>query len=401
MKNYLKRNKPLLLLPLILLPFVILIFYVLGGGENPDKQAETQQKREAGQGANYKLPEADQNIRIYDKMDNARSQKEMTTTHDYDILGDKDSTGYVLQNNDNVQKQTQENRDNESGSGTDLNADVSSNLLAHIKNQEEQARKDLQQQEIKDQSPNRNLKSGTNSVLYKPERPKGKTEKETDSQNVSPTGIEELDKVFRQNISLSRRNDSLSTRLQEATGELQRIEREKNKHFELEKKTTSGFNPSEPAGSGSSLIKAEVYETVTVVTGNRVKLRVLGDCWLNGIKVPKNTFVYGICKSGNERLQIEVTQVPVNERFLPVDIAIYDLDGLPGLYIPDNAARKVAKEVGSSTNTSSMLGVTNNPLTYAGIQAADRTAQSLLKMIRIKKVTIKKNTLVYLINKSK
>ena len=47
-----------------------------------------------------------------------------------------------------------------------------------------------------------------------------------------------------------------------------------------------------------------------------------------------------------------------------------------------------------------MFGVTNNPLTYAGIQAADRTAQSLLKMIKIKKVTIKKNTLVYLINKT-
>ena len=69
--------------------------------------------------------------------------------------------------------------------------------------------------------------------------------------------------------------------------------------------------------------------------------------------------------------------------------------------IPDNASRKVAKEVGSSTNTSSMFGVTSNPLTYAGIQAADKTAQSLLKMIKLKKVTIKKNTLVYLINKTK
>jgi hypothetical protein len=43
----------------------------------------------------------------------------------------------------------------------------------------------------------------------------------------------------------------------------------------------------------------------------------------------------------------------------------------------------------------------NNPLMYAGIQAADRATQSLAKMIRIKKVTVKKNTLVYLVNKSK
>ena len=110
--------------------------------------------------------------------------------------------------------------------------------------------------------------------------------------------------------------------------------------------------------------------------------------------------MYGICKAENERLQIAVTQIPVKEKFVPVEISVCDLDGLPGLYVPDNASRKVAKEVGSSANTSSMFGVTNNPLTYAGIQAADRTAQSLLKMIKIKKVTIKKNTLVYLINKT-
>jgi len=94
-------------------------------------------------------------------------------------------------------------------------------------------------------------------------------------------------------------------------------------------------------------------------------------------------------------------QIPVCEKFVPVQITVCDLDGLPGLYVPDNASRKVAKEVGSSANTSSMFGVSNNPLTYMGMQAADKTAQSLLKMIRIKKVTVKKNTLVYLINKSK
>jgi hypothetical protein len=97
-------------------------------------------------------------------------------------------------------------------------------------------------------------------------------------------------------------------------------------------------------------------------------------------------------------LHIHVTQVPVHDNFLPVDLSIHDLDGLAGLYVPDNAARKVAKEVGSSTNTSSLFGVTADPLTYAGVRAADRTAQSLFKMARLKKVTIKKNTLVYLIN---
>jgi conjugative transposon TraM protein len=149
------------------------------------------------------------------------------------------------------------------------------------------------------------------------------------------------------------------------------------------------------------VIEAEIYETTTVLTGNRVKLRLLEEAWLNGVKIPANTFLYGTCEVSNERLQIEVQQIPVGEKFVPVAITVCDLDGLPGLYVPDNASRKVAKEVGSSANTSSMFGVSNNPLTYMGMQAVDRTAQSFLKMIRIKKVTVKKNTLVYLVNKSK
>ena len=156
-----------------------------------------------------------------------------------------------------------------------------------------------------------------------------------------------------------------------------------------------GFQNEE---SKSSLIKAEVYETTTVMDGNRVKLRLLEDVWINEIKLKKNTFIYGTSKIKNERLHIQITQLPVKGNFLPVDLTIYDLDGLTGLYVPDNVARKVMKDVGGSTNTSSLFGVTNDPLTYAGIRAADRTAQTLLKRVRLKKVTIKKNTLVYLIN---
>ena len=122
------------------------------------------------------------------------------------------------------------------------------------------------------------------------------------------------------------------------------------------------------------------------------------DTRINGNKVPKNTFVYGICKVKNERLHIEISQIPVGENFHPVKLAIHDLDGMPGLYVPDNIARKVTQEVGAGTNTSSMLGVTGNPLTYAGIRAADRTAQTLLKRVRLKKETPRKNTMVYLIN---
>jgi conjugative transposon TraM protein len=384
MKNYLKRNKPLLFLPLVLIPFVVLIFYVLGGGKLSKKETEVQKKQEVSKGPNYKLPDADLNIQIFDKMESSQAQKEMGQTHDYDIMGEKDSL------NDESLIEDQSIAGNNQNNGTEhvpeLNADVSNNLLAHIRQQEQQVRKDLQNGQDADQSRNINQEVEVNN-------PKSLTHSET----INPTGIDELDKVFNQNIALSRRNDSLNYRLQDASNELKKLDANKKKRFALEKNAGSGFKPAE---TNSSLIEAEIYETATVLTGNRVKLRLLQESWLNGTKIPANTFLYGICKADNERLQIEVTQIPVKEKFVSVEISICDLDGLPGLYVPDNASRKVAKDIGSSANTSSMFGVTNNPLTYAGIQAADRTAQSLLKMIKIKKVTIKKNTLVYLINKT-
>ena len=392
MKAYLKRNKPLLFLPLVLIPFIVLIFYILGGGTKKEKDEEQQKQQQAAKGANYTLPDADKSVAIYDKMDNYSSKKEVTTSHDYNIGGEADS----LPTEENQEEEALSEKRLLSGKRNLYNSDPvpemeqepSVDLLAHIRQKEQTVREDLE---------NSQSKSRNNQPEQQTDAVKESTGKKT-STEIPVTGIEELDKVFRQNSKLAKQNDSLSTRLKESTAKNEKLEAEKNKRSTLEKSGKSGFKPKDTA---VPVIEAEVYETTTVLTGNRVKLRLLEEAWLNGVKIPAKTFLYGTCEVSNERLQIEVQQIPIGEKFVPVAITVCDLDGLPGLYVPDNASRKVAKEVGSSANTSSMFGVSDNPLTYMGIQAADRTAQSLLKMIRIKKVTVKKNTLVYLVNKSK
>jgi conjugative transposon TraM protein len=391
MKNFLKRNKPLLFLPLILIPFIVLIFYILGGGKLPKEDAQNQMKKDSVKGANYSLPEADRNIGIVDKMESAQASKELTETRDYDILGEKDSLDSSSNFSDQELNSTENPNQNQSGQSAGLNADVSNNLLSHIRQREEQAREDLlksQKETERDQEEEIKAQPKSGSIVAN----------KTSESTLKPTGIEELDQIFRQNQQLIRKNDSLNQHLNEAIAKNEKAESEKSKHFTLEKQGKSGFSSKQTAVPA---IEAEVYETATVLTGNRVKLRLMEDTWLLETKIPKNTFLYGTCEVTNERLQIEIRQIPLGEKFVPVEITVCDLDGLPGLYVPDNASKKVAKEVGSSANTSSMFGVSNNPLTYMGMQAADRTAQSLIKMIRIKKVTVKKNTLVYLINKSK
>ncbi|RIJ47262.1 conjugative transposon protein TraM [Maribellus luteus] len=264
-------------------------------------------------------------------------------------------------------------------------------ILAHIQKREKQLQKELNPGE-KRVEPITSTRGGYSTYPVK----KAVKQPERVQDQVLQTGIKELDQIVDQNIRLNRENDSLKSSLGQARYQLDLVEARQSKAFTLGKELTSGFNREE--SEELPVIRAEIYETATVLSGNRVKLRLLEDTRIRGQKIPRNTFVYGICQIKNERLLIEITQMPVKENFVPVKLSICDLDGMEGLYVPDNAARKVYQEVGASTNTSSLMGVTADPLTYAGIRAADRAAQTMLKRVRLKKVTVTKNTRVYIIN---
>lgn len=389
MQTYLKRNKPLLFLPLVLIPFIVLIFYILGGGENPGSEQTTEQAEEARPGANYELPDADHKLEIRDKTELDQSSGDITMTHDYNILGDDGESKIDSVKSDDPE----EVPETELG----INTSDPDELLAHIQRREEQIRTELEDGKDTQAKPEPPAGKAVSMKPFQVMEATKASEKESGT-TLPVTGIEELDQVFRQNKQLSRQNDSLRLNLQKAEAFQKQVEAERQQSFKLQKGSTSVFKPSNVE---SSQLKAEVYETTTVLTGNRLKLRLLEDATLTGIRLPAGSFLYGTCEVANERLRIAIHQLPVGDSFVPVDISVYDLDGMEGLYVPDNASRKVLKEVGSSTNTSSMFGVTGNPLTYAGVQVADRTAQSLLHMIRIKRVTIKKNTQVWLINQSK
>ncbi len=402
MKLALKRNKPLLFLPLVMIPFIVLIFYILGGGKNPKKKDQSQDRQDAVRGANYNLPEADRSIQFIDKTEGSLSPDEITLTRDYNILGENaelkaDSSAEESGSYETYEKITTDNES--SGITAENNTTDPEQLLKHIQRRQLQIRSELETGKAQEPGVQSTASdSGLTEKSGHDREAEAKVKTERPASPVTETGIEELGRVFRQNAYLAKQNDSLSFQLKQSQATRQKQEEGKNRYMALENAGQSAFKPKEQTGS---MLKAEIYETATVLTGNRVKLRLMEEGWLNGVKIPKGTFLYGTCEVASERLQIKIRQIPVREHFTAVDITIYDLDGLAGLYVPDNAARKVAKEVGSSANTSSMFGVAGNPLTYAGIQAADRTAQSLLRTVRIKKVTVKKNTLVWLINKSK
>lgn len=397
MRAYLKRNKPLLFLPLVMVPFLVLIFYILGGGENPKGKDQSQARQDSLQGVNYDLPDADHSLEILDKTAVSQQTGEIILSQDYGLFEDSFEEENDLSDRSTTEEVSGKGSESAVVAEQEASSTDSDNLLGHIQRREREIRRELEAGQPKQS----NLKA-KESEEKRPEKSVGKenvvSKAKPANQAFPASGIEELDRVFRQAQQLARQNDSLKNSLKEANAFREKLEAERSRSFTLEKGQRSAFKPAE---APTTLLKAEVYETSTVLTGNRIKLRLLEEASVGGIMIPAGTFIYGVCEVANERLRITVRQLPHQGAFIPVDLSIYDLDGLAGLYVPDNAARKVAKEVGSSTNTSSMFGMTGNPLSYAGVQAADRTARSLLRMVRLRKVTIKKNTLVYLINQPK
>lgn len=137
-------------------------------------------------------------------------------------------------------------------------------------------------------------------------------------------------------------------------------------------------------------IEAVIHETQTLVNGSTVKLRLLNDVVINGVNIPKDNFIFGTAQLTGERLGIRVNSIRYNQSLFPVDLSVYDIDGLSGIYIPGAITRDAAKE--SADRSIQTIGMTSLDPSWgaqaatAGIQAA-RTLLS--RKVKLVKVTVK------------
>jgi hypothetical protein len=204
--------------------------------------------------------------------------------------------------------------------------------------------------------------------------------------------LEELEELIVEHERLIRQNDSLSKQLQKS----QAIKQSRPQAgFEVQLKTTIGF---EQASIPAKSIKAQVVEDTKVLSGNRVMLRLMSDTRINGLTISEGTIIYGLCKTANERLQLQITSLPFQDHFLPVSLSAWDLDGIKGLYVPDNVNRKVYKDVAGDVNPSVLFTPGDNPLSYMGVNAAADLSKTMIKRVKLKRVYLRKNTVLILKN---
>ena len=126
---------------------------------------------------------------------------------------------------------------------------------------------------------------------------------------------------------------------------------------------------------------------------------------VDGVRLPRGTSLYGEASLDGVRLRIVVRSIRYQGRIFPLEAAAYDLDGQPGLNIPDSRERRAVKEaladIGQQTGTS--IDISRNAgqqvladISRTALRATTRYAAEKLKEV---KITLKADHRIYLLSK--
>jgi len=160
-----------------------------------------------------------------------------------------------------------------------------------------------------------------------------------------------------------------------------------------------GFNTIMP-DKDRSFIKAVIDENVTGYAGSRLRLRLLDDIVAGDVLVPKDTYIYALISGFSEqRVTLSIKTILSGGRILPVKLEVYDLDGLPGLYVPASAFRDFTKDLG----TNSIQGVDIGSGTTSFVMSTaskmfESTSSAIADIIRKNKARMKYNSYIYIID---
>lgn len=434
----LQRRKFLLVLPILVIPFLTMAFWALGGGKGSNESVQVLRRTE---GFNMDLPTAKvdsdsswDKMKFYEQADAEAARREMQIRNDpyYKLpltetepedtfnvtmpvntkgvrsMDDRPaakspyaSTEYKDQNETKVYQKLAEldqqlkakstippvpGTNNVSGNSS-YNRYESDHLMGHLNSGEESPEMRRLQQMMESMSqtssePDPELLE-INKVLDKlmdvqhPDRVKEKlkTESENNKTKVFPVSISgnetPVSVLENQGVRKPDSTDSSPTTFPASSG-----------FYSLEANASAEIE--------SNTITAVIHENQTLVGGATIKLRLTSDILIQGVSIPKDQFVFGTAALNGERLNITINSVRYKNGLYPVDLSVYDLDGMVGINIPGAMTRDVAKQ--SADQSLQSMGLTSIDPSIS-MQAAsagiDVTKNLLSKRVRLIKVAVK------------
>ncbi|RTL53390.1 MAG: conjugative transposon protein TraM [Hydrotalea sp. AMD] len=412
---FLRKRKMMLVLPFLVVPFLTMAFWALGGGQGKEQAIIVKQ-----QGLNLNLPDAkmkDENLTdklsFYDKADkdSAKLEEWMRTDPYYKQHED---TSILPVNELEVLTQN---------SASKYNQRLNSSPYETSSNNPEQKlmqKLALLQKEINKQ-PEASANENQNATNYKQdEELSGEVDRLENmllTMNKTNTGDQEMNQLngtlekildiqhpqrIREKLkekSLQHKQVVYAVTTQPALANVSLMDTNKIATNKLNK--FYSLDPDKSVVEEGQAIEAIVHSNQMLVNGAVIQLRLATDIFINGILIPKGNPVNGTASLNNERLEVVINSIRYKNTLFPVKLELYDMDGLPGIYVPGSISRDVAKN--SADNSLQLMELTTlDPSLKAQAAAAGiNTVKSLMsRKVKQVKVMVKEGYKVLLKDKN-
>ncbi|MDX5418212.1 MAG: conjugative transposon protein TraM, partial [Hymenobacteraceae bacterium] len=129
------------------------------------------------------------------------------------------------------------------------------------------------------------------------------------------------------------------------------------------------------------------------------------DIYVRDYEIKKGSYLYGTVSGFSaQRIEIAIRSILYGNQIIPVDLSIYDNDGLAGLYVPDSQFRDFTKELAGNMSSGQSFTFEDSPdnasqMLYSMLERVSQTTtRAAGKAIRKNKAKLKYNTIVYLID---
>lgn len=148
-------------------------------------------------------------------------------------------------------------------------------------------------------------------------------------------------------------------------------------------------------------IKSVIDENIKGYLGSRIRLRLLEDIFIGKkkVQVKRGAFLYAeISGFSQQRVFLNIVSVMVDNDIYPINLSIYDMDGMKGLYVPSSAFREMTRELGANSIQGVNVESGQGFFTSMASNLFRSASEAVTAIIRKNKVTLKYNSYIYLID---
>lgn len=123
----------------------------------------------------------------------------------------------------------------------------------------------------------------------------------------------------------------------------------------------------------SVTVRAMIFGNQVIANGGRVEMRLVEAVTLRGRLIPAGTRLFGLASFSGERVNVSLRSVQLDSRIFPLSLVVYDMDGLPGIYVPGNLAvdqgRQTVGQAASGINVQTPAVYSTNASAIAAASA--------------------------------